>query len=224
MPRIRLVAARALNDRVTHFVFEAPFAHEAGQYVAVSAAIRGAPAKRYYSIASPPRSDGRIELCVQTEGEFGSHLKGLRSGAELDCSEPAGRMRLLDAERPAVYFAAGTGIAPMRAILLSQLDAAPRTSATLVLGGRRPDDLLYREEFEALRSSHVAFTLLPTVSGGDADWDGLRGRVTAHVDRAIAGRDGLDAYFCGPPEMVSELRARLAAAGVPDERQGFERY
>lgn len=224
MPRIRLVAARALNDRVTHFVFEAPFAHEAGQYVAVSAAIRGAPAKRYYSIASPPRSDGRIELCVQIEGEFGSHLKGLRSGAELDCSEPAGRMRLLDAERPAVYFAAGTGIAPMRAILLSQLDAAPRTSATLVLGGRRPDDLLYREEFEALRSSHVALTLLPTVSGGDADWDGLRGRVTAHVDRAIAGRDGLDAYFCGPPEMVSELRARLAAAGVPDERQGFERY
>lgn len=224
MPRIRLVAARALNDRVTHFVFEAPFAHEAGQYVAVSAAIRDAPAKRYYSIASPPRSDGRIELCVQTEGEFGSHLKGLRSGAELDCSEPAGRMRLLDAERPAVYFAAGTGIAPMRAILLSQLDAAPRTSATLVLGGRRPDDLLYREEFEALRSSHVALTLLPTVSGGDADWDGLRGRVTAHVDRAIAGRDGLDAYFCGPPEMVSELRARLAAAGVPDERQGFERY
>ena len=224
MSRIRLVAARALNDRVTHFVFEAPFAHEAGQYVALSAAIDGAPVKRYYSIASPPRSDGRIELCVRTEGDFGSHLKGLRSGAELDSSAPAGRMRLLDAERPAVYFAAGTGVAPMRAILLSQLAAAPRASATLVLGGRRQDDLLYREEFEALRSRHAAFTLLPTVSGGDADWDGLRGRVTAHVDRVIAGRDGVDAYFCGPPEMVSELRARVAAAGIPDERQGFERY
>lgn len=224
MPRIRLVAARALNDRVTHFVFEAPFGHEAGQYVAVSAAIRGAPVKRYYSIASPPRSDGRIELCVRTEGEFGSHLKGLRPGAELDCSEPAGRMRLLDAERPAVYFAAGTGVAPLRAILLSQLSAAPQVAATLVLGGRRRDDLLYLDEFEALRVRHAAFMLLPTVSGDDADWDGLRGRVTAHVDRAIAGRDGLDAYFCGPPEMVSALRARLAAAGVPDERQGFERY
>lgn len=224
MSRIRLVSARALNDRVTHFVFEAPFAHEAGQYVAVSTAIRGAPVKRYYSIASPPRSDGRIELCVRTEGEFGSHLKGLHPGAELDCSEPAGRMRMLDAERPAVYFAAGTGVAPMRAILLSQLGAAPHASATLVLGGRRPADLLYLDEFEALRTNHAAFTLVPTVSGDDADWDGLRGRVTAHVDRAIAGRDGLDAYFCGPPEMVSDLRARLATAGVPDERQGFERY
>lgn len=224
MPRIRLVAARALNDRVTHFVFEAPFGHEAGQYVAVSAAIHGAPVKRYYSIASPPRNDGRIELCVRTEGEFGSHLKGLRSGAELECSEPAGRMRLLDAERPAVYFAAGTGVAPMRAILLAQLAAAPDASATLVLGGRRRDDLLYLDEFKTLCIRHAAFTLLPTISGDDADWDGLRGRVTAHVDRVIAGRDGLDAYFCGPPEMVSALRARLAAAGVPDERQGFERY
>lgn len=224
MSRIRLVSARALNDRVTHFVFEAPFAHEAGQYVAVSAAIRGAPVKRYYSIASPPRSDGRIELCMQTEGGFGSHLKGLPSGTELDCSEPAGRMRLLDAERPAVYFAAGTGIAPLRAILLAQLAAAPDASATLVLGGRGRDDLLYLDEFEALHMRHAAFTLLPAISGDDADWDGLRGRVTAHVDRAIAGRDSLDAYFCGPPEMVSELRARLAATGIPDERQGFERY
>ena len=224
MSRIRLIAARALNDRVTHFVFEAPFAHRAGQYVAVSAAIHGAPVKRYYSIASPPRNDGCIELCVRTEGEFGLHLKGLRPGAELDCSEPAGRMRLLDAERPAAYFAAGTGIAPLRAILLSQLAAVPRASATLVLGGRQRDDLLYRDEFEALCAKHAGFTLLATVSGGDADWDGLRGRVTAHVDRAIAGRDGLDAYFCGPPEMVAELRARLAADGIPDERQGFERY
>ena len=224
MSKIRLASARALNDRVTHFAFEAPFAHRAGQYVAVSAEICGAPVKRYYSIASPPRRDGRIELCVRTEGEFGMHLKGLRPGAELDCSEPAGRMRLLDAERPAVYFAAGTGVAPVRAILLSQLAAAPLAAATLVLGGRQHGDLLYRDEFEALCTQHAGFALLPTVSGNDADWDGLRGRVTAHADRAIAGRDGLDAYFCGPPEMVAALRARLAAAGIPDERQGFERY
>ena len=224
MSKIRLASARALNGRVTHFVFEAPFAHRAGQYVAVSAEIHSAPVQRYYSIASPPRSDGRIELCVQTEGEFGAHLKGLRPGAELGCSEPAGRMRMLDAERPAVYFAAGTGVAPLRAILLSQLAADPRASATLVLGGRQRDDLLYRDEFEALCAKHGGFTLLPTVSGDDADWDGLRGRVTAHVDRAIAGRDSLDAYLCGPPEMVAELRTRLAAEGIPDERQGFERY
>ena len=224
MPRIRLEAARALSDRVTHFVFAAPFAHAAGQYVALSAAIDGTPVKRYYSIASPPRGDGRIELCVQTEGAFGSHLEGLPSGTELECSEPAGRMRLLDAERPTVYFAAGTGVAPLRAMLLSQLAAAPRAAATLVLGGRRREDLLYRDEFEALRGRHAGFTLLATVSGDDPDWDGLRGRVTAHFDQAIAGRDGLDAYFCGPPEMVSALRARAGAAGIPDERQGFERY
>lgn len=224
MPRIRLEFARALNDRVTHFVFAAPFAHAAGQYVALSAAIDGTPVKRYYSIASPPRGDGRIELCVQTEGAFGSHLKGLPAGAELECSEPAGRMRLLDANRPTAYFAAGTGVAPLRAILLSQLAAAPRASATLVLGGRRPADLLYRDEFEALRSKHAGFDLLPTVSGDDPNWDGPRGWVTEHFDRAITGRLCLNVYFCGPSEMVAELRARSVAVGIPDKWQGFERY
>ena len=224
MPTIELIEHAQLTPRVSHFVFHAPFQHEAGQYVAISAAINGARQTRYYSIASPPRPGAPIELCVQHEGAFGRHLRSLRRGDRLECSEPAGKMRLLDAHRPSVYIAAGTGVSPMRAILLVQLGTNPLAEATLLLGARHSSELLYRDEFDALATRHAGFRFLPTVTGGDTAWNGRRGRVLSHLDEAIAGRSGVDAYICGRREMVAQLRERLAATGVADERQVYERY
>ena len=224
MPTIELIKHRLLTPRVSHFVFQAPFRHEAGQYVALHAVIDGAQQTRYYSVASPPSPTGQIELCIQHEGEFGSHLRSLQQGEQLECSKPAGNMRLLNAERPAVYFAAGTGVAPIRAILLAQLAANPRADATLLLGARHSSELLYKDEFQALATQHANFRFMPTVSGKEATWDGRRGHVSAHIDEAIAGRSGIDAYFCGQREMVAELCESLAQAGIPDERQVYERY
>ena len=224
MPILRLIESRALTERATHFAFKAPFAHEAGQYVALSAEVNGNPTTRYYSIASPPRPDLRIEFCIQPAGEFGNCLSALRPGDEIECSEPAGNMRLSDAERAAVYFAAGTGVSPMRAILLAHLTANPQADATLVIGARTSEELAYYREFETLRDRHPHFRLMPTVSREDPSWSGRHGRVTSHIEEATGGRSDLDAYFCGPPAMVAELRERLTAIGIPDECQCFERY
>ncbi|MCY4189437.1 MAG: FAD-dependent oxidoreductase [Bryobacterales bacterium] len=224
MPAIELLEQACLTPQVSHFAFRAPFQHEAGQYVALSAPVGGTRQTRYYSIASPPVSSGRIELCIQHQGAFGSHLRSLREGDRMECSEPGGTMRLLDAGRPAVYFAAGTGVAPMRAILLEQLAANPEAEAILLLGSRHASELLFRNEFEALAARHARFRFLPAVSGKEGGWGGRQGRVTAHIDEALAGLSSPDAYFCGQREMVAQLRERLAAAGIPDERQVYERY
>ncbi len=224
MPTIQYIRHEALSDRVTQFTFSAAFRHAAGQYLALSANIDGSSTKRYYSIASPPNPDGTIQLCIQHEGEFGRHLLGLRTRESVECSDPAGTMRLLDSGRSGVYFAAGTGIAPMRAILLEHLAANPDADVTLVEGARQARDLLYCSEFDALDSRRSGFRFVPVVSGNDPQWAGLRGRVTDHVDNALAGRTDIDAYFCGQPEMVSALREQLTAAGIPEDRQSFERY
>lgn len=224
MPTLRLIESRALTGRARHFTFAAPFAHEAGQYVALSVEVDGNATRRYYSIASPPRPDQRVEFCIHPAGEFGDYLCALRPGDQVECSKPAGEMRLSDPRRAAVYFAAGTGIAPIRAILLAQLAANPGADATLVLGARTADELAYLREFESLCDRHPRFRLIPTVSREDPGWNGRQGRVTSLVDEATGGRRDLEAYFCGPPEMVADLRERLATVGIPDERQCFERY
>ena len=224
MPAIELLEHSLMTPRVSRFVFQAPFRHEAGQYVALSALVDGTQQTRYYSIASPPDPSGKIELCVQHDGAFGTHLQSLRRGDRTECSEPGGTMRLLDAARPAVYFAAGTGVSPMRAILLAQLAANPAAEAILLLGARHSSELLFRDEFEALVGRHAGFRFVPTVSGDEVGWGGRRGRVAAHIDEAMAGLNSPDAYFCGHRETVAQLREVLTEAGIPDERQVYERY
>ena len=224
MPTIELIEHAPLTPKVSHFVFQAPFQYEAGQYLSLSALVEDAVQTRYYSIASPPRPSKEIELCIQHDGAFGSHLRSLQQGEQLECSEPGGKMRLLDAEKPAVYFAAGTGVSPMRAILLAQLAANPHAEATLILGARHSSELLYQDEFHTLANRHMGFRFMPTVSGEEPAWGGRRGRVSAHIDDAIIERRAVDAYFCGPREMVTQLREHLARAGVTDERQVYERY
>lgn len=221
---IRLIESAPLSPRALHLAFCAPFRHEAGQYVALHATVRGEPMTRYYSIASPPREDGLIEFCVDGAGRFGSLLGRLRAGDEVLCSEPAGTMRVLKAAGPSVYVATGTGVAPLRAILRAQFDADPRAEAALVQGARHVADLYYRDEFESLAQRHPGFRYLPTLTAGDREWRGRRGRVAACLDEAVAGRDGVTAYVCGHPEMVADVRRRLALAGVADDRQCFERY
>ncbi len=220
MPAIRLLERRALSGEAVHLVFQAQFAHAAGQYLALGGGSR----KRYYSIASAPRADRTIDLCVDVRGDFGQYLNALPPGAEVEAEGPAGKMRLLSADNAALYFAAGTGIAPVRAILQAHLAANPDADARLFFGARHAQSLFYRDEFESLAERHPNFEFHPTVSGADADWRGRRGRVSAHLQEALNGRQDLDVYFCGQREMVERLKADLAAAGVPDERQSYERY
>ncbi len=224
MPSIELMSSVALCPTASHLTFRAPYRHEAGQYVRLEAARGSKPEAGYYSIASPPRPDGSVEFCIRHVGGLAAHLCQLAAGRTVESSPPSGNMRLADAARRAVYVAAGTGIAPMRAMLLAQLERNTAADATLVLGARHSQDLLFHREFRELATRHPGLRLLPTVSGDDPGWSGLRGRVTAHIGRALAGRKDLDTYFCGPPEMVRDLRGLLAARGVPDSRQCYERY
>ncbi len=220
MSAIRLFERRALSAHVVHLVFQAAFEHVAGQYLALD----GRERKRYYSIASAPRVDRTIDLCVDVRGDFGKYLNSLALGADVEVEGPSGKMRLLDAENAALYFAAGTGIAPVRAILQEHLAMTPDADARLFFGARHSQGLFYRDEFESLAARHPKFDFCPTVSGEEPGWNGRRGRVTDHLTEALNGRSGLDVYFCGQREMVKRMKADLTAAGISDERWSYERY
>ena len=224
MPTLHLLESRPLTPKIGHFVFEASFQHLAGQHIALEAELRGARTKRYFSIASPPRSDGRIELCIRHDGLFGTYLRNLPPGATVDSSLPAGKMLLLDAKKASAYFASGTGIAPVRAILLAQLAANHAAETALVQGARHPTELHYRAEFQALAENHAGFRYLPTVTGDTPAWNGRRGRVTQYVGEALGDTRDWLAYICGQRAMVVDLRRMLAEAGIGDERQSYERY
>ena len=211
-----------------HFEFEITdsdkFNFTPGQFFSVKENVGGRTVTRAYSIASPP--DGkRFSLCLNRvpEGLISPLLFALEPGGQVEVNEPLGYFTLRHPERPALFVATGTGVAPFRSILLSALpNSAP---ITLLFGVRYAHGLLYREEFQGLAEKHPHFRFMPTVTRPDDSWQGPTGRVQTHLDVALAGHaETPDVYICGMKEMVDEVRALLKEKGFDRKQIIYEKY
>ena len=186
--------------------------------------------ERDYSIASAPSPEhpGQIELVVtRVEGGPGSaELHRLEVGSTLESLGPNG-LFLREEEHlaaPALYVGTGTGLAPLRAMLMAEL-ARPSGKAQVVLfGARREEDLLFREELEGwAREGRIRYE--PTLSRAESAWSGRRGYVQAHLGELYATVPGAHVYICGLSRMITEVRAILRKELLLDRKQVHsERY
>jgi CDP-4-dehydro-6-deoxyglucose reductase len=124
----------------------------------------------------------------------------------------------------ALLVGAGTGVAPLRALIQAELARASDTRLLLLAGHREPEDVLFAQDFVELAAEHPRFHFIPTLTGGSSTWLGRRGRVQAQLLEAVSSLAPLDAYVCGRLEMVSEVVQLLVLHGVPESRirsEGF---
>lgn len=234
----RLVAARKLSPGVRELVFEradgAPFRYEAGQWVNLVLPLPEGEIKRAYSIASAPTGSPRFEIAVTrvTGGPGSEHLHRLEEGALVHAIGPHGLFTRDPADAtPTLFVATGTGVTPLRSMLQAALRAGSRATLWLLFGARFEEDILYREELEALARSSDRFRYEVTLSQGGPSWAGRRGYVQAHVPelyRALAARgDGVppQIYICGLERMVKAVR-ELARGELGADRKHVhvERY
>jgi dihydroorotate dehydrogenase electron transfer subunit len=96
--------------------------------------------------------------------------------------------------------AGGVGLAPFAT--LAEALTQRGTRARLYYGGRRASDLFYLDWFERL-----GVELVLTTEDGSR---GLRGRVTAPLERDLVAGGNARLYACGPEPMLAAV-ARLAA-------------
>jgi ferredoxin-NADP reductase len=226
--KARLISSFDLAPDVRHFELEitdcSDFPFTPGQFVSIKEEIEGREVTRAYSIASPPDGN-RFSLCLNrvVEGLVSPRLFALEPGEHLHVQEPLGYFTLRHPEKPAVFIATGTGIAPFRSMLLSAL---PKGAAiTLLFGVRYAQGLLYREELEQLARRFQNFRFIPTITRPDESWRGPVGRVQAHLDEALASHaSSPDVYICGLKEMVDEVRALLKQKGFDRKQIVYEKY
>ena len=211
-----------------HFEFEIidrnEFQFTPGQFVSIKENVAGKQITRAYSIASPPDGN-RFALCLNRvpNGLVSPLLFALQPGEQIEVEEPLGYFTLRHPERPAVFIATGTGIAPFRSILLAELPKG--VSITLLFGVRYAQGLLYRQEFETLAQRHAHFRFIPTITRPDEGWKGCVGRVQAHLDDALTATAGIpDVYICGLKEMVDDVRALLKRKGFDRKQIIYEKY
>ncbi|HEY8041477.1 MAG TPA: FAD-dependent oxidoreductase [Polyangiaceae bacterium] len=236
----RLAAARVLSPNVRELTFErvdgAPMAFEPGQWVNVVlpvAIASGSDTRRSYSIASAPDGSPRFDIAITRVqgGPCSTWLHQVETGAVLTFSGPQGFFTRPAADPPpSLMIATGTGVTPMRSMLLASAAAGARAPTWLLLGVRHEADLLYRAELEALAAAHPFLRFEPTLSQPLGPWTGRRGYVQTHVRElwdglAALGAGTPHAYVCGLERMISSVRDLLRKdMGLPRQQVHSERY
>ena len=204
----------------------APYSYRAGQAASVSTETgQHTP----YSIASAPYETAEgdfLQFLVKVDGStrFGSQVTALSPGATVHVQPPTGGFGLPpDAPKhPLLFIAGGTGIAPVRSMLMQAIHIDKQHRPTLLFSARSPDEFAFVNEFHALQDAGK-LTLILTLTGNALEWQHARGRASRDQLAALIAPEML--YFvCGPPAMVAEVPAMLVDLGVKDEQIRIERW
>jgi ferredoxin-NADP reductase len=195
--------------------------YEPGEYLEFFVPLAsGLTAKRAYSIANAVRHLGprRVEIAVTRVpgGAASASLHQLPVGTELDAEGPRGSLRRLPEERheAALFVAAGSGLAPLRAMLQDELSRSRGPRVALLFGCRTQADMLWAEELKDWTRQSDRFRLEVTLSRPGSEWRGRTGHVQRHVPELAAGLAPTRAYVCGLSPMVNAVTAALRREGL----------
>ncbi|MGB2950847.1 MAG: FAD-binding oxidoreductase, partial [Rhodococcus sp. (in: high G+C Gram-positive bacteria)] len=162
-----------------------PFA--AGQSLEVTIP-QNARLTRRYSPALPPSLDGKLEFHVRAVPAgwvSGSIVNETRPGDVWKLTDPKGTLAVDDSGRDVVMIASGTGLAPMRSLIL---DLAHRATTpppvTLYVGGRSPRDLYAADLLWILASELPWLTVVPVVDQLKDPWAPDRWNDTIRAEAA----------------------------------------
>ncbi len=202
------------------------FQYLAGQYIEF---LLKDGQRRAYSLATAPEHDGPLEVQIRhlpggvfTDFVFGHNRPSssginssaiptqfLQEKAILRFEGPLGSFFLREeSTKPILFLAAGTGIAPIKAIIEHMIAKKIQRPINLYWGGRRPADLYLDTLCKNWASSLPEFNYIPVVSDAiPADrWQGRRGFVHRAVMADFPSLKPMQVYACGAPVMVNAAR------------------
>jgi len=234
----RVTRSILLSEKTKHIEFEfldkPIFDFIAGQFVSVREPKgEGKFITRAYSIASDPRNDNTLDLCLNRveNGFMSNYLCDRAVGDEVHMHGPHGHFVLHEELKDTIFISTGTGVAPFRSMgrwLFQHPERYEGHEFWMVYGTRYADDIYYREEFEQMEREHPNFHYVCTLSRGGDAWTGRKGYVQDHLREILKSRDGgkdMQVYICGLNDMVSGVRDLLKNEFGWDRKQiNFERY
>lgn len=190
-----------------------------GEYVLLEDAAGEVP-PRSYSLANAPRRDGQVSLLV-TRVAGGATSRWvhdrLRAGDEVILTGPYGTFVSAPAARaPALFLAAGSGLAPIRAILEASLTAATRRSLSLIFSARAETDVIDGGRFRGWEDQHPSFRFVRTLTRGAGPPP--RGRIPNLLGDLYPDLCGQDVFIAGSPGFVRDCASAAEALGASRTR------
>jgi len=191
----------------------------AGQYATV---IIDEKTRRQYSFCSDAKQTNAVSFVIDTApgGPGSQFFLKKRVGESVQLLAPLGTFTLHDSPRKKVLVATGTGIAPLKSMIMSYIDQIPMT---LYWGLRYETDIYWEREFSDLERQHPTFTYFIVLSKPESPWKGRVGHVTDYVMKEER-LEGNDYYLCGNQHMIVDVEQALLAHAVSKEQIYTEQF
>jgi predicted ferric reductase len=202
--------------------------HAPGQFAWLT--LRSSPfaAREHpFSIASSALPGTPLELTIRELGDFTSTVGETRVGETAWVDGPYGAFTVDRHARASsfLFVAGGVGIAPIMGMLRTLVDRGERRPLHLVYGNDRWEDVLFREEIDAL-ARRLDLHVTHVLRDAHPAWAGERGLVTKDVlARALPEVPrGMVCFLCGPRPMTEAAERALQELGVPRRRIHVELF
>ena len=193
-----------------------------GQYVNIN--VPGSGQHRSYSFSSAP-GELKISFLIKKipGGVMSTWLESAQAGIEVELTGPLGSFYLRAVERPLLFLAGGTGLAPFLSMLEVLARANSQQKIHLIYGVTRDLDLVQVEAIEAYLAKLPNFTYATVVADADSSHP-RKGWVTQHMPAETLNDGDVDVYLCGPPPMVDAVRQYFDDNGVKPNSFHYEKF
>lgn len=206
-----------------------------GQYLTFAKTFDGVDLRRSYSLCNSP-IDGALQVGIKRVdgGCFSTWANTeMAVGDTLLALPPMGNfhVQLNDlAQKNYILFAVGSGITPILSLIKTTLQAEPLSTMTLVYANRNLNSVMFREELEDLKNSHMGrFNTVHILKQDAQDIDLFTGRLDGQkCDDLFAAWVDIktmdQAFICGPEPMMQEISTALQRHGMAKERIKYELF
>ena len=242
---LRVVAVEAETPSTASVRFDVPpvlsgaFRWRPGQHVTLRLTINSREVRRTYSISEAPLAGAALRITVKRvpDGLVSNHINDhVAAGDRIDVAPPFGGF-CLDPEprarRTYYFFAAGSGITPVYAMVRALLEAEPYSVAHLAYGNVDGASIIFREALARAEAGAGGRLLVRHVLSKPGTWPSMdywrRGRIDAAAVEAFLAEHPPEAqdaryYVCGPGGMNAGVRTALENLDVPAARILMESY
>jgi len=205
-----------------------PFRFLPGQWIDLVVGFEDGYQTGGYSVTSTPLEFERLQLAIKAARRHPvtRYLhEDARLGDEVWISQGQGHFWFKRGTgHRLVLLGAGIGVTPLISILRYVYRAAPDVAATLVYGVRQPEDILFRDELDAMAAASSRIACIYTVSEPPAAWRGHTGRIDRELLQALTLPRAALYYYCGAPGFVEAMTRDLGALGIAAEQLVYERW
>lgn len=177
-------------------------------------------------LALPPKDRPGI-----SPGKVSSYVFSLKPEQKIKVSGPYGDFNVREGDGEMIFVGGGAGMAPLRSMILDQLERVKtRREMSYWYGARGLRELFYADLFEELAEQHDNFSWQVALSEPRPEdhWDGPTGFIHQVLfDRYLKDHpapEDCDYYLCGPPPMLKALLKMLDELGVDEENIFFDDF